>query len=223
MRKELSDSLMDAERLLEIFQKMPSVADGDDARPLILGDGEISFQKVDFSYDPRKATLKGIDFTVSGGSTVALVGETGGGKSTILNLLQRFYDVSAGSILIDGQDIRNVSLSRYAICTPRLGLVFCKYKLNLFDIRLTFIRSLREKMGIVPQSAELFNDTIMNNVRYARLNASDNEVYEACKAAAIHDKIMSFPDGTVFSYEPFCVFPADFDIGYNSMAGDDGV
>ena len=97
---------------------------------------------------------------------MALVGETGGGKSTILKLLLRFYDVTHGSISIDGQDIRTVTLA-----------------------------SLRESIGVVPQDPSLFNDTVMKNVRYSRLEATDEEVMAACKAAAVHDKIMTFTNG----------------------------
>jgi ABC-type transport system involved in Fe-S cluster assembly fused permease/ATPase subunit len=176
MYRSISYSLMDAERLLELFQTKPTVTDLPSAKPLTLGKGAVKFDRVSFAYDPRKPTLKDVSFIVPSGKTVALVGETGGGKSTILKLIDRFYDVKSGSISIDDQDIRNVTLD-----------------------------SLRDKIGVVPQEPMLFNDSIMNNIRYARLTASDKEVYEACKAAAVHDKIMSFPDG------------------YNSKVGDRGV
>jgi ABC-type transport system involved in Fe-S cluster assembly fused permease/ATPase subunit len=112
MYKDISESLMDAERLLELFQTKPSIVDSKDAKPLKLGKGEIVFNKVDFAYDSRKPTLKEVDFKVPGGTTVAIVGETGSGKSTILKLLDRFYDVTHGSIVIDDQDIRTVTLKR---------------------------------------------------------------------------------------------------------------
>lgn len=166
MYRSISHSLMDAERLLELFQTKPTITDSPTAKPLKLNQGEVTFTDVSFAYDARKPTLKNVTFTVPAGKTVALVGETGGGKSTILKLIDRFYDVKGGSISIDGQDIRDVTMS-----------------------------SLREKIGVVPQDPMLFNDSIMNNIRYARLSASDAEVYEACQAAAVHDKIMSFPDG----------------------------
>ncbi|CAG8981855.1 hypothetical protein HYALB_00009530 [Hymenoscyphus albidus] len=166
MFKTISYSLMDAERLLELFQTKPSISDLPSSKQLKLDKGLVKFDRVEFAYDDRKPTLKNVSFTVPPGKTVALVGQTGGGKSTILKLIDRFYDVKAGSISIDGQDIRDVTLS-----------------------------SLRENIGVVPQNPTLFGDSIMNNVRYARLSATDEEVYEACKAAAIHDKIMSFPDG----------------------------
>ncbi|TVY34653.1 Heavy metal tolerance protein [Lachnellula subtilissima] len=166
MFKDITYSLMDAERLLELFQTKPTITDSPNAKPLELSHGLVKFDSVSFAYDKRKPTLAKVSFTVPAGKTVALVGETGGGKSTILKLIGRFYDVNGGSISIDDQDIREVTVS-----------------------------SLREKIGVVPQDPTLFNDTIMNNIRYSRIDASDSEVHEACKAAAIHDKIMSFPDG----------------------------
>lgn len=173
---------MDAERLLELFQTKPSVKDMPNAKPIKFSKGMVEFDHVSFSYDARKPTLKNVSFVVPSGKTVAVVGETGGGKSTLLKLIDRFYDVKAGSIRVDGQDIRHVTLSRY-VATHEIELL----------TNLIFF-SLREKIGVVPQDPMLFNDSIMNNVRYARQDASDKEVYEACKAAAVHDKIMSFPD-----------------------------
>lgn len=164
--RQISKDFLDAEQLLQVLQYKPSVADRAGAKPLVLGQGEIEFNNVHFSYDSQRQTLKGISFRALPGQTVALVGETGGGKSTILKLLFRFYDVAQGSIKIDGQDIRDVTLE-----------------------------SLRKNLGMVPQDPSLFNETIMNNIRYARLDATDEEVYDACKAAAIHDKIVSFTDG----------------------------
>jgi len=163
-------------RLLELFQTKPTIVDAPGAKPLKLGDGVVRFDNVSFAYDERKPTLTDVSFVVPSGKTVALVGETGGGKSTILKLIDRFYEVTSGSISIDGQDIRQVTLD-----------------------------SLRERIGVVPQEPMLFNDTIMNNIRYARLSATDEEVHEACRAAAIHDKIKTFPDG------------------YDSKVGDRGV
>ncbi|GAB7339523.1 hypothetical protein MBLNU457_6137t1 [Dothideomycetes sp. NU457] len=160
------EMLIDAERLLELLRTKPTVADAPDAKPLVIKEGVIEFKDVAFSYDPRKPTIKDISFTAKAGSTIALVGETGGGKSTILKLVYRYYDITSGSITIDGQDIRSVTLD-----------------------------SLRNAFGMVPQDAALFNISIMDNIRYARLEATDEEVYTACRKAAIHDKILSFPDG----------------------------
>ncbi|KFZ18554.1 hypothetical protein V501_01151 [Pseudogymnoascus sp. VKM F-4519 (FW-2642)] len=164
--KKISEALMDAEHLLELFRAKPTVVDREDAQPLVFKKGEVVFEDVHFHYEARKETLRDINFSVPGGSTIALVGETGSGKSTILKLLDRFYDVTDGSIKIDGQDIRDVT-----------------------------VRSLRDKIGVVPQDPDLFNESILNNIRYARLGSSIEDVHEACKAAAIHDKILSFPDG----------------------------
>ena len=166
MFNSISSNMMDAERLLELMQTKPTIVDAPKAKNLDLKNGEIQFDQVGFAYDSRKSTLRDVSFTVPAGSTVALVGETGGGKSTILKLITRFYDVTEGSIEIDGQDIRQIKLS-----------------------------SLRSKIGVVPQDPSLFNDTIMSNLRYAKLDASDDDIHEACRAAQIHDKILSFPDG----------------------------
>jgi ABC-type transport system involved in Fe-S cluster assembly fused permease/ATPase subunit len=159
----IASDLVDAEDLVEVLQKKPSIQDDKDAKLLDLQRGEVEFESVNFSYDKKRDILKDVSFRVTPGQTVALVGETGGGKSTILKLLFRFYNVDGGCVKIDGQDIRKVT-----------------------------IKSLRDIIGTVPQDATLFNDTILNNVKYANLNATDEEVIEACKAAAIHEKIMSF-------------------------------
>ena len=164
--RNLASNLIDAERLLQLFRTKPEVEDKEGAQPLQVTHGKVSFDNVSFAYDERKTTLKDLNFTAQPGQTIALVGETGSGKSTTLKLLLRFYDVKTGSIQIDGQDLRDVTLD-----------------------------SLRESFGVVAQSTSLFNGTIMDNVRYGRLEATDEEVYEACKSASIHEKILSFPDG----------------------------
>ncbi|KAK8137790.1 ABC transporter [Apiospora sp. TS-2023a] len=164
--KSISQDLVYAERLLEVMQAKATVVDKPDAKPIHLRGAKVEFRNVSFSYDKKKDILKGVKLVVPPGSSAAFVGATGAGKSTILKLLDRFYDVTSGSILIDGQDIRDVQLS-----------------------------SLRQSMGIVPQAPILFDDTIINNIRYARHTASDEEIYEACKAAAIHDHIMGFSEG----------------------------
>lgn len=104
---------MDAERLLELFQTKPTIVDLPDAKPLKLGKGVVKFDSVSFAYDERKPTLTNVSFMVPSGKTVALVGETGGGKSTILKLIDRFYEVKSGCISIDDQDIRHVTLDRH--------------------------------------------------------------------------------------------------------------
>lgn len=112
MYRSISYSLMDAERLLELFQTKPTIVDSPHAKTLKFGKGEVKFDRVSFAYDERKPTLKDVTFTVPAGKTVAIVGETGGGKTTILKLIHRFYDVKSGRILIDGQDLRDVTLTR---------------------------------------------------------------------------------------------------------------
>lgn len=113
MYRSISYSLMDAERLLELFQTKPTIVDLPNAKTLKLGKGEVKFDRVSFAYDERKPTLKDVTFTVPAGKTVAVVGETGGGKTTILKLILRMYDVKAGCISIDGQDVRQCTLDRY--------------------------------------------------------------------------------------------------------------
>ena len=163
-QRKLQSSLIDAERLLELFQTKSKVKDGQ--ATLKLRDGAVSFKEVRFSYDGKKEVIKDISFDAKPGQKIALVGETGGGKSTLLKLLLRFYDVTQGSISIDGQDTRTMTLA-----------------------------SLREFIGVVPQDPSMFNETIMTNVRYARLEATDEEVMAACQAAAVHEKITTFTDG----------------------------
>lgn len=158
--------LVNAEELFTLLKRKPLIRDKPKAVPLKLTQSGFWFNDVKFSYDGRRQILKGVTFQALPGQTVALVGETGGGKSTILKLLFRFYEVDHGSIEIDGQDIRNVTLE-----------------------------SLRDSIGIVPQDPALFNDTILNNIRYARESATDEEIYEACKAVTLHEKFLGFPDG----------------------------
>ena len=128
--------------------------------------GRVEFSNVSFCYSSTRTTIGDFSFLAVPGQSVAIVGETGSGKSTILKLLMRFYDVSGGSVKIDGVDVRDVTTS-----------------------------SLRAAFGVVPQNAALFNMSIMDNVRYGRLDATDSEVYHVCQAACIHDKIVTFPKG----------------------------
>ncbi|EEP82488.1 conserved hypothetical protein [Uncinocarpus reesii 1704] len=158
--------MVDAEELLRLLRQKPTVADSLNAKPLSFERGCIEFKGVQFSYDGKREVLRNINFKASPGQTTAIVGKTGGGKSTILKLLCRFYDPAAGVVNIDGQDISSVTL-----------------------------QSLREILGIVPQDPILFCESIMANIRYAKLDATDEEIVDACKAVALHEKIMSFPDG----------------------------
>lgn len=179
--KNMSDDFIDAERLLDVMKTNPSVGNRKNARPLKFISGQVVFDKVCFSYDQHKGVIKDVDLQIPGGQTVAFVGATGAGKSTLLRLLDRFYDVTGGSICIDGQDIRDVDLFRYA----------CQDSMENAANHV----SLRDRIGIVPQNPILFDDTIINNVRYGRITATDEEVFEACRAACIHDKILGFTNG----------------------------
>ncbi|KAH8592074.1 hypothetical protein B0O99DRAFT_690133 [Bisporella sp. PMI_857] len=161
----LMSDLVDAERLLFLLQTKPAVTNRKGAKPLGSVKGHVAFKHVHFSYDPRKPTIEDVNISAAPGETVALVGMTGAGKSSIIKLLLRFYDVSSGQIEIDGQDIRDVTLG-----------------------------SLRDVLGVVPQEPLLFNASIIENLRYARPSATDDEIFAACRAAAIHDKILTFAD-----------------------------
>jgi ABC-type transport system involved in Fe-S cluster assembly fused permease/ATPase subunit len=160
--KDILKALVDAERLLALLKTPPSVADRPDALQIHKVEGYVSLEDVHFAYDERRPTISDLSLRAEPGQTVAFVGATGAGKSTITKLLLRLYDVSAGRITIDGRDIRDVTLS-----------------------------SLRAGLGVVPQDPQLFNATVMENLRYARPDASDEQVFEACRKAAIHDKIVT--------------------------------
>jgi ABC-type multidrug transport system fused ATPase/permease subunit len=129
MARSIFDNMMDAERLLGLHQTKPSIVDNEGSKPLEVVQGEVCFKNVSFTYDGRKATLKGIDCTIKGGSIVGIVGETGSGKSSLLKLLPRLLKVSDGSIEIDHQDIQNVTLTRYVVgCQNR---ILGQYQTNL--------------------------------------------------------------------------------------------
>ncbi|KAI9801886.1 MAG: hypothetical protein M1833_002200 [Piccolia ochrophora] len=164
--RSIQSALINAERMLELFKEQPTVIDEPQAKPLSSCEGEIRFDEVHFSYDTRKPALKGLSFTSPPGTTTALVGESGGGKSTVFRLLFRFYNATGGSIQVDGNDVRDVTID-----------------------------SFRRHVGVVPQDTVLFNETIMYNLKYANPDATDAEIFDACRAASIHDRIMGFPDG----------------------------
>nr|WP_162473414.1 ABC transporter ATP-binding protein/permease [Azospirillum argentinense] len=164
--REIKQALIDVESMVTLLSVDREVADRPDAPPLAITGGELRFDGVEFGYDPRRPILKGVSFTVPAGRTVAIVGPSGAGKSTIGRLLFRFYDVSGGGILIDGQDIREVTQ-----------------------------QSLRGAIGIVPQDTVLFNDTVYYNIAYGRPGASPAEVEQAARLAHIHNFIMALPDG----------------------------
>ena len=164
--REIKQSLADMEHMFDLMEVEAEVEDAPDAPPLAVGGGAVAFEDVHFGYDARRPILKGVSFAVPPGRTVAIVGPTGAGKSTISRLLFRFYDADGGTVSIDGQDVRRVTQS-----------------------------SLRAAIGIVPQDTVLFNDTIYYNVAYGRPDASPAEVEEAARLARIHDFVMGLPDG----------------------------
>jgi len=164
--REIKQSLTDMDRMFSLLDQNREIADATDARPLAIGRAEVRFEHVDFAYDPRRQVLHDVDFTIVGGTTTAVVGATGSGKSTLARLLFRFYEVGAGAVRIDGQDVRTITQE-----------------------------SLRAAIGIVPQDTVLFNDTIEYNIAYGRPGAARAEVAAAARAAHIHDFIESLPDG----------------------------
>lgn len=153
-------------RFLEIMQMEPEIVDSPDALELTDVKGEIEFKDLTFSYDDGKAVLENINLKIEAGKILAIVGPSGGGKSTLSNLIPRFYERDSGQILIDGKDISSLTL-----------------------------KSLRQNIGIVSQDVFLFSGTVMDNIRYGNLEATDQEVYEAAKLAQIYETVMEMPYG----------------------------
>ena len=164
--REIKQSLTDLGRMFTLLEREREVADAPDAKPLQVQTAGVRFDDVHFGYDKQREILHGLSFHIPGGKTVAVVGASGAGKSTLARLLYRFYDVGAGSISIDGQDIRQVTQA-----------------------------SLRRAIGIVPQDTVLFNDTIGYNIAYGRPGAVQAEIESAARAAHVHDFIASLPKG----------------------------
>ena len=164
--RNLKQSLTDLEQMTELMAVMPEIVDRPGAPALSVGAGAIAFRHVDFRYDSRRPILSDVDFRASPGSTIAIVGPSGAGKSTIARLLFRFWDVAAGAIEIDGQDVRLVTQD-----------------------------SLRRAIGVVPQDTVLFNDTIYYNIAYGRPGAPRDMVEAAARLARIHDFVAALPDG----------------------------
>jgi ATP-binding cassette, subfamily B, heavy metal transporter len=164
--REIKQAVTDIETMFSILAREPEIEDRPGANPLEVTQGAIRFDEVAFAYEPERQILKGLTFDVPAGRTVAIVGPSGAGKSTISRLLFRFYDVTGGRILIDGQDIRDVTQS-----------------------------SLRAQIGMVPQDTVLFNDTIRYNIRYGRWEATNEQVEEAARLAQIDGFIRLAPLG----------------------------
>lgn len=164
--REIRQGLTDIEHMFDLLDVPQEIVDRPDARPLVVGAGKVEFRDVHFSYDPNRKILKGVSFEVPAGKTVAIVGPSGAGKSTVSRLLFRFYDVQSGQVLIDGQDIRDVTQE-----------------------------SLRAVLGMVPQDTVLFNDTIAYNIRYGRVGASEEEARKAAELAQIGPFIQKLPEG----------------------------
>ncbi|KAL8146784.1 ABC transporter B family member 25, mitochondrial-like [Apium graveolens] len=163
--RETLQGLVDMKSMFQLLEERAAIKDADGAKPLKLDGGCIEFDNVHFSYLPERKILDGISFDVPAGKSVAIVGTSGSGKSTILRMLFRFFNTHSGTIKIDGQDIQEVTLE-----------------------------SLRKSIGVVPQDTVLFNDTIFHNIHYGRLTATHEEVYDAARSAAIHETIMNFPE-----------------------------
>jgi ABC-type transport system involved in Fe-S cluster assembly fused permease/ATPase subunit len=164
--REIKQSLLDMDKMFRLLSQNREIADSPGAVPLPSGRLEVAFSKVDFSYEKDRQILFDVSFNIPSGHRVAVVGHSGSGKSTLARLLFRFYDVSSGKLEVNGLDVRNVQQA-----------------------------SLRSAIGIVPQDTVLFNDTVLYNIRYGRPEASDEEVFEAARAAHIHDFIASLPKG----------------------------
>ena len=164
--REIKQSLTDLDKMFTLIEREREVDDAPDAKPLNVTHGAVTFERVSFAYEPARPILHDLSFEIPAGKTVAVVGPSGAGKSTLARLLYRFYDLSSGSIRIDGQDLHQVTQT-----------------------------SLRQSIGIVPQDTVLFNDTIAYNIAYGRTGASAAEVEAAAKSARIHEFIASTPRG----------------------------
>ena len=164
--REIRNALTDMEKLFGLLHRPPEIVDAPDAKTLAITAGEVRFEGVVFAYDPRRPILDDVSFVIPSGRKLAVVGASGAGKSTLSRLLFRFFDVTSGRILIDGQDIRQVTQA-----------------------------SLRRHIGMVPQDTVLFNDSLYHNIAYGRVEASREEVVEAARAARLDQFIASLPDG----------------------------
>jgi ATP-binding cassette, subfamily B (MDR/TAP), member 6 len=162
--RQIQKNFVDMENMFDLMKEEQEVIDAPGAPELSVVRGGIDFSNVSFGYSPEKIILKNVTFNIAPGKTVALVGQSGAGKSTIMRLLFRFYDVNSGAIMIDGQNIKTVTQE-----------------------------SLRKAIGVVPQDTVLFNNTIKYNIKYGKLSSDDHDVMAAARNADIHDKILAFP------------------------------
>ncbi|MFF2482231.1 ABC transporter ATP-binding protein [Paenibacillus sp. NPDC058071] len=166
MYSQLLIAMASSERIFEFIDEDPTVSEQQDAKPLANIRGDVKFDNIVFEYEKGRPALKGVSIDVKAGQSIALVGHTGSGKSTIINLLCRFYDPVEGRVLVDGRDIRDVTID-----------------------------SLRSQVGIVLQDTFIFSGTIRDNIRYGKLDATDEEIVEAAKAVNAHEFIVNLPDG----------------------------
>ena len=164
--REMKGSMANIEKMFELLRQYPTVKDATNADTMNVSQGKIEFNNVEFNYDNKRNILNNVSFKVNPGEKVAVVGSSGAGKSTIVKLLFRFYDTTSGSIVIDNQNIKDVTQE-----------------------------SLRQHIGIVPQDTVLFNSTIWDNIKYGDVNASDDDIYKAIKLAHLNDFIESLPEG----------------------------
>lgn len=166
LNTNLQEGLAATQRVFHLLDLRPEIVDVPGAKPLAVAGGAVRFKDVSFSYDGERKALDRLSLLVPAGATVALVGSSGGGKSTILNLIPRFYDVAEGSVSVDGQDVRSVT-----------------------------VKSLRAGIALVSQEVALFDDTVRANIAYGRFDASSQEIEAAARHAAAHDFIMNLPEG----------------------------
>ena len=164
--REIRQAMIDMSEMFTLLEQPAEITDKPGAKPLAVSGGTIALKDVSFGYEAERPILRGVDIEVPAGKTIAIVGSSGSGKSTIGRLLFRFYDVDGGALTIDGQDVRDVTQE-----------------------------SLHQQIGVVPQDTVLFNDTIYYNIAYGRPDASEAEIIAAAKAAKIHDFVMSLPKG----------------------------
>ncbi len=163
---KLTTNISGAERIFDILDTKPEITDADNVTDMPLINGEVAFDHVSFSYDKDTQVLNDVSFKVKPGETIALVGPTGAGKTTVVNLISRFYDVQQGNVFIDGQNVKDVS-----------------------------IESLRQQMGIMTQDNFLFSGTVKDNIRYGKLDATDEDIISAAKSVNAHDFIMKLEKG----------------------------